>query len=253
MHYIYSGCKFTKADSSGNDALTLFGPDDRYELSYCKIDFRALDTDEQDECISLVRGAKVYMHDCTIMGGIKAVLAGNGDHPTEDQHGELTMKRVAIMGCGRRCPEAQDGVTVTMEECWIADWGTPFDVRAFGAWAHQDGTITARRCLFTRSSGSKWVLGFSTTLKDWFAHIGQAVNDYGIGALFRAKTYWRGVTRGLTADTGGKVQAIQCYKYPEWVVVENADEFLSYVEAMEIYKNILRSQERFLPPLVVFP
>lgn len=251
MHYIYSGCTFTRAESSGNDALTLFGPEDTYELSFCFIDFR--DLDEQDECISLVRGARVYIHDCTILGGIKAILAGNGDHPEEDRKGELTMRRVIIDGCGRRCPEAQDGVTVIMEECWVSDWGKPFDVRAFGAWAHKGGSITAKNCLFTRTSESKWALGFGTTIKDWFAHIGQAVNDYGISALFRGKTYWRGVTRGLTADNGGRVTAIQCYKYPDWVVVENADDFISYDEAFTIYCRIMWSQGRRVPYVEELP
>lgn len=230
-HNIFRNLVFDAADSCGGDCLTLFGPDDTTDVYNCTFDLSEVPTELQDEAISLVKGAKVNISDSIIVGSIKAILAGNGDHPEEDAEcGRLEMQNCIILGAGRRCPEAQDGVRVYMKNCWIADWGLRFDTRAFGAWAHKNASITAVDCLFTQSVPATF------DLMRWFTdhmnHIGQAVNDSGLSALFKAKTYVSGFRRGLTADDGGTVTAINCYRNSPKILIENCSGYMDYDSAL---------------------
>ncbi|WP_298032474.1 hypothetical protein [uncultured Desulfovibrio sp.] len=220
--------------SPGEDGLTVYGPGGAVEIVGRVFDFRGVPAADQDEVISGVDGSVVRLRGCVILGGIKAMLAGNGDHPVADAAGaHWELSDCAIIGSGRRCPEAQDGVTVTMRRCWVHDWGRAFDVRAFGAWAHRGGRIMAEDCLFTQSAGLLG-LGLGNTLRDVANHIGQAVNDYGLSALLRPRTYLPGVCRGLTADTGGLALATRCYRNRRWIRVEGCNDFASYGRALDM-------------------
>lgn len=235
---IYRNLVFDSADSSGGDCLTLFGPD-QTDIYNCTFDLSEAPVESQDEAISLVRGAKVCIHDSLIVGSIKAILAGNGEYPEEDaERGHLEMHNCIILGAGRRCPEAQDGVRVYMKNCWIADWGLRFDTRAFGAWAHKNASITAIDCLFTQSVPAtfdmrRWVV-------DHMNHIGQAVNDSGFSALFKAKTYVSGFRRALTADDGGAVTASNCYRNSPKIIIENCSDYMDYDSALNRAVHITR-------------
>lgn len=228
---------FTTATDAGADAITCFGPGVTL-IEDCVIDFTRLPQNEQDEGISGVNGAKVTMRRCVFINCRKALLAGNGDHAEADAQGaQWLIEDCILIGCGRRCPEAQDGARVTMRRCWLHDWGRAFDVRAFGAWAHRGGRIVAEDCLFTQSGGIL-SLGLRNSLVDVSNHIGQAVNDYGLSALLRLRTYLPGVCRGLTADTGGLTLATRCYRNRPWIRIDNCDPYMDRDDARIIVQRI---------------
>ena len=231
---------FTTAADVGADAITCFGPGVTL-IEDCVIDFTALPKNAQDEGISGVNGAKVTMRRCVPINCRKAILAGNGDHPDADAQGaEWLIEDCILIGCGRRCPEAQDGARVTMRRCWMHNWGRAFDVRAFGAWAHRGGKILAEDCLFTQSGGLL-SLGVKNTAVDLGHHIGQAVNDEGLKALLWPKTYRPGVARGLTQDNEGTVLSSRCYKNKPWICVGNCSSFMKKDEARRIVQQLEKS------------
>lgn len=228
----------TGPDTPLEDGVTAQGPYRVTIISDRVFDFRGYPTSQQDEVISGVNGATVRLERCVILGGIKALLAGNGDHPGNDINcAHWDMEDCIIIGAGRRCPEAQDGTTVTMRRCWLHNWGRTFDVRAFGAWAHRGGRIVSEDCLFTQS-GNILSLGLRNSLVDVANHIGQAVNDYGLSALLRLRTYLPGVCRGLTADTGGLALATRCYRNRRWIRIENCDPYMDRDDARLIVQRI---------------
>lgn len=200
-----------------------------------------------------VDGADVRLSGVVILGGIKAILAGNGDHPGNDvRYARWELEDCVIIGSGRRCPEAQDGTTVTMRRCWVHDWGSTFDVRAFGAWAHRGARIIAEDCLFTQSQQSQlwpWGLDLFTVMMDMGNHIGQAVNDNGLGALLRPRTYLPGPCRGLTADTGGLTLATRCYRNRPWIRVDGCNNYIDRAAARDIITRIATSCPDMTPYL----
>ena len=234
----YRGGVCTGPTTPEGDGIVASGPGHVTIISDKVFDWRDVPTSQQDEVISGVDGANVRLQRCVILGGIKAILAGNGDHPGNDMRfGHWEMEDCVIMGAGRRCPEAQDGTTVTMRRCWVHDWGSTFAVRSFGAWAHRGGKIIAEDCLFTQSSG---LLGFGllNTFIDLANHVGQSVNDYGLGALFRPRTYMPGICRALTADTGGQVIATRCYRNRRWISIDGCDPLIGRDKARAIVAHI---------------
>lgn len=123
-------------DNPKDDGLTVYGSNNQPTVVRQRVyDFRVCPKADQDEVLSGVDGADVRLSGVVILGGIKAILAGNGDHPGNDTlSARWLLEDCVILGAGRRCPEAQDGTTVIMRRCWIHDWGRTFDVRAFGGW-----------------------------------------------------------------------------------------------------------------------
>lgn len=239
---IIRGQVIRTAADVGNDAVTCFGPGETI-IEDCVIDFRALSPDEQDEGISGVCGARVVLRRCLLLGCKKALLAGNGDHPEEDAAGaEWLIEDCVLLECGRRCPEAQDGTKVTMRRCWIHDWGNRFDERAFGAWARTGAYIYAEDCLFTQSGG-RFSLGLWCTLKDVFSHVGQAVSMYGIGGIFRARSWLPGVCRGLTADEDGRVKAVRCYRNKSWIRIDGCESYIDEEQATLLIKRLPPSRD----------
>ena len=220
------------------DGATAHGPGRVTIISDRVFDFRDCPAKKQDEVISGVDGANVRLQRCVILGGIKAILAGNGDHPGSDMRfGHWEMEDCVIMGAGRRCPEVQDFVELTMRRCWIHNWGRAFDERVFAGWAHRGGRLVAEDCLFTQSGGI-FSLGLCATLADIFSHIGQACNDEGLSGLLHWQTYMPGVCRGLTASTGGLVLGTRCYRNRRWIWLENCDPFIGSAEALQIVAGI---------------
>lgn len=235
-----SGLFCTGPASAGEDGITVFGEDGQLQIVNSVFDFRAVPAAEQDEVISMVAGASLRLKNCVILGGIKAILAGNGDHPCADWPvSRLDMENCVILGSGRRCPEAQDGTTIIMRKCWIHDWGKAFDVRAFGAWARRGGRIIAEDCLFTQPR-SFLPLGWRTLVQDMVGHVGNAVNVAGVLALFSSRTWLSGGCRGLTAETetGGFVLASRCYRNRRWIRIDNCSSFLPRSAAREIVVSL---------------
>lgn len=89
----------------------------------------------------------------------------------------------------------------------------------------------------TQSSG---LLGFGllNTFIDLANHVGQSVNDYGLGALFRPRTYLPGICRALTADTGGQVIATRCYRNRRWIFIDGCDPLIGRDKARAIVAHI---------------
>ena len=223
----------------GGDGLIIYGPHQPTEIRQRVYDFRKCPKADQDEVLSGVDGADVRLSGVVILGGIKAILAGNGDHPGNDvRYARWELEDCVIIGSGRRCPEAQDGTTITMRRCWIHDWGAHFDVRSFGAWAHRGARIIAEDCLFTQSEIWPWGLDVLTAMTDLGNHIGQAVNDHGLAALLHPRSYLPGPCRGLTADTGGLALATRCYRNRRWIRIEGCSDYIDRSAARQIVAQI---------------
>lgn len=196
----------------GGDAITVFGPGhpssvaEKTLIRNCIINFLGVPAKEQDEAISGVHGAVVECENVVIMGSIKAFLCGNGDYPKVDkERARWKMRNVAMLGCGRRCPEAQHGTEVDMEYCLVENWGEVFDVRSFGAWAHLGAYIEARNCLFiqNKKANNLWQL-----IAGFCSHFGQAWNDM----PSNTRDYFSlGNYRGATASRDGKIKLVNCY------------------------------------------
>ena len=185
----------------GGDCVRLFGPDGDALIERCVFDLAAVPLDEQDEAIDLICGARATIRECVFLGCKKAILAGNGDWPDEDaSYGIVSLHHCVFIGCGRRCPEVQDGVHASMSECWVHNWGAGcFDVRTFGAWAHRGATLTVKGSLFSRTRGlTRWHWAV-----DHANHLGEAVKDGSLLDVFSATSWISGADRGLDYTGGG--------------------------------------------------
>ena len=173
------------------DGLRVWGGNGKVELHRCVFDFRNVPAEEQDEAVDCIKGAHVYFDGCVFIGCKKAVLCGNGDYPLEDHSGQCTFSNCAFLGCGRRCPEVQDGVMAVMYKCWVHDWGVNhFDVRTFGARVSADATLYINDSLFTRSHG----IGFKNFWTDVANQIGECVNESGV--LYALLHPWQALKPG---------------------------------------------------------
>lgn len=208
-----------------------------YSVSNVLVDFSSLPLDKIDECCSVTRGGSADFINCTFKGAEKICLIGSGD---EDQREREAGKKVYFRNCvftegSRRMPEVQSGMECYLLNCTISNWcirqpTDPAKARGFGAWAHDGGKIYAVACRFEQDSFWK---GLKAMVSDLLGHLGNAVNESGIAALFKPKSWLPGVCRGLTATDGGYVEAIGCTKNHWWIRIENnaeADE-----EAMEAF------------------
>ena len=225
------------------DGLGLFDGEE-YFIHDCIIDMS--NADDVDEAAAVTWGSSADFRRCVIRDTGKLFLCGSGD---ENKRRNEFDKTVSFSDCiledfGRRGPEVQCGMQVSMRNCLIRNWGNPdyFDVRNFGAWAHDDGTIHAFECVF-------WQDKFSRPMKqaaqDIIAHIGQAVNDAGIIALLYPSTFLPGVCRALTATDGGEVSAVLCYKNHWWLKLENSECKMDEYEAKELIAR-LEEMRKFL-------
>lgn len=204
----------TTPDDCG-DGIVLYGPD-TWLLSNCVVDFSNCPSAVLDECLTTVNHADAEINESIFTGSPKGVLLGNGDHPDTDPGSTVTMNYCTMSECGRRMPEAQDGVQVVLKNCTIRNWGIKdrFDVRCFGAWAHHGASIIAIECRFEQTSFFQ--TGFLNFFKDLANHIGQAINDRGIFGL-TLKDFLPGVCRGLIATDNGEVKAVGCTKNKWWI------------------------------------
>jgi len=197
-----------------------FADGQHYDVSDCIIDFSGVPLDKQDEAAAITWGSSATFRRCVIRGAGKLVLCGSGD---EDKVGIEIDKRVSFYDCifedfGRRGPEVQSGMQVSLHNCLIRNWGDPdrFTTRNFGAWAHKGGRIDAYGCIYWQDNFWRPIGQFWADLID---HIGQAWNDEGIRGLFRLSTYIPGVCKGLLATDGGEAYAWQCYRNHWWIAL----------------------------------
>lgn len=243
--------KFISQPGFGGDGIGLCSKQEHL-IENCIIDLSNCKLSDLDEAIGITWGASATIKRCVIRGAGKLVLCGSGD---KDQHSiDEWGKTVHFEDCilrdfGRRGPEVQYGMRVTMNNCLIENWGDPerFTVRNFGAWAHGEGaridcenTLFMQKSLFTRN--------FFSDLK---GHIGQAVNDGGFGRFFTREAWQPGRCRGLVATDKGQVSAKNCYKNKLWIRIENCESWMDKEEAQELY-NKLTNMEKELENGLLF-
>lgn len=206
-----TGNVYTAADINGHgDLVTCLGTETAKTWNYknCVFDLRGTPLDQQDEMFSVVQGAHASLENCVFLGGKKAILCGSGD--SGDWGGSLTMKNCVVIGCGRRMPEAQQGYTVTMNGCWLHNWGIEetFDVRTFAVWVHDSATADVTGCVFTRNTG----LGGNSD-KDIAEWIGWYTNEFGaLQALGKERYGVSGSLRAIERIGGGSFTASNNYR-----------------------------------------
>lgn len=198
-----------------DDGLGLCMQDAYYVVTNCIIDMTGRDC---DEAVAITWGAQASFTDCVFRGASKLVLCGSGD---ADKRNIESKRRVIFNHClfenfGRRGPEVQSSMVVELNDCVIRNWAQDdhFNTRSFACWAHDGGLLIANNCAFIQDSISR---SFSNTIVDICNHIGQRVNDGGLLALLKPKTYLPGVCRGLIASDGGCVTAHDCCKNVWWI------------------------------------
>lgn len=206
----------TAPTNEGGDGLILDGSDGYYSLENVTIDFTEVPSAQLDENLTTMRGCVATIRNCHFRGGIKLALCGNGDFPEADKHGNVLFENCVFENFGRRGPEAQDGVTVTLRNCTIRNWGisSRFDVRSFAAWAHSGATIIAENCRFEQDKF--WQCSLWETLVGIANHIGNDFND----RCLSWRSFMPCVCRGLMATDGGKVVSRNCTKNHWWIRIE---------------------------------
>lgn len=209
-----------------------------YHIHDCIIDMSQCNPDDVDEAFSVTYGSSALVERCVIRGAGKLILCGSGD---KEQAENEKFKFVEFDSCiledfGRRGPEVQAGMQVIMRKCLVRNWGSTdyFNVRNFGAWAHNGGSITAVNCIFIQENS----IFSKNFFADLVSHVGQAVNDEGLLALLNPSTYVPGICRGLTATCGGKVSALSCYKDHWWISVQNANGKMDAEDAKELIDSL---------------
>ena len=126
----------TKPVSHGADGLCLCDGQE-YWVHDCYIDLQDNPLDDLDEALGITYGSHGLVERCVIRGAGKLVLCGCGD---DDKVPLETGKSVIFRNCifeqgGRRFPEVQDGMRITLQRCLIQEWGkkSRFIDRSFGA------------------------------------------------------------------------------------------------------------------------
>lgn len=235
------GVEFTVNDGLGMYRIK------SYLIRDTVIDLSALPLEEMDECCSSTWGASATFERCVIRGAGKLFLCGSGDPDKREveQSRRVKLRDCILEGFGRRGPEVQAGMRVTMEYCLIRNWGEPsrFDVRSFASWAHHGGRIDAIGCVWWQDRFSRPLGQF---VRDLAAHIGQAWNDEGWLGLLRPSTYLPGVCRGLLAGPGGEAYAWRCWRNRWWIMLpwRTSSAMMPKDEALELVDGLEEMAER---------
>lgn len=243
--------RITMPSSKGGDGLPLC--DGQYWVIRDSIvDLSACPLCLIDEAAGITWGSSALFENCVIRGAGKLVLCGCGDkaHVAEETGKSVTFIHCILEDAARRLPEVQDGMHAILQGCLVRNWGEPerfnYDPehpdRAFGAWAHGGGSLSAVGCVF-------WQDGFARPWgqfwRDIAHHVGQAVNDEGLLALLNPRTYMPGVCRGLTASAGGYASAQRCWANKWWISLgQNAAAGMTRAEAFELIADLEEMADR---------
>jgi len=205
---------------------------DMYIVEDCIVDMFTQKNVEFDEACGITWGAAAIFRRCMFDFAGKLVLVGSGD---EDKRPLEENRFVRFEDCwfrnfGRRGPEIQSGTRAEMEGCFIENWGEPFvwDTRAFGVWVHDGGRLKIKNSMFVQLDEQ---IPFKLWLKDKVGHIGQAIHDHGLKALFQPRTYVNGWRRACTVEDDGELMAENCYKSSRDLVIDNLFGEMSQDEA----------------------
>ena len=227
-----------KTPNESGDGIVVWGSehlDKNIIVENCTVDFSDIPSNQLDENISFIKGARVSVENCVFTNGIKLALCGNGDYPKEDKKAEIHFKNCLFKDFGRRGPEAQDGACVFLDNCVIWNWGieSRFDVRSFAGWAHSGARIFMNNCVFVQDKFFQCSL--KNMIVDLANHIGNDIND----KCLSYKSFIPGVMKGLFSTDNGYVFADNIYK-PHWVYIEKNPVFhrVSKSTAKTIIKDV---------------
>ena len=227
-----------------------------FHVHDCIIDLSGVPLSEMDEAFSPTWGAHGLIESCLIRGAGKLVLCGCGDEQTPGSEAAkeigkgVTFKRCVLEDFGRRGPEVQGGMVVVLSQCLVRNWGVPsrFDTRAFGAWAHDGGVISAQHTIFHQSDfcPSLWCW-----LRDHIGHFGQAINERGFfRALFHKDAWLSGYRRGLTAGPKGFVFANLCHVTDSRIVIDTPYKPMNEIEYATLLNELTVMVDRLVDELV---
>lgn len=237
------GRKLINSPNLDGDGITLCDGE-HYYIQDVIVDLSDWNTDEIDEAIGITWGCSAVISNCIFTGAGKLVLCGSNDPDKADveKGKEVIFNNCVFEHFGRRGPEVQCGMKVQLNDCFILDWGSDdrFDTRNFGAWVHGEGSeLTAVNCIFGQHSlgrGKHW-------FKDWYNHLGQAINDEGILSIFKKRSWVSGRRRALTASNGGIARAINCYKSSDELIIDGLE---SEMSEMEFSRRMLQFTQTFM-------
>jgi len=168
--YTYEGKTFNTVDPVHRDVLPLCGAN-HWVLRNCTIDATGLPC---DEALSVTWGASAELYNCTIKGAAKLVLCGSGDadHLADERGKTVLFSNCVFSNFGRRAPEVQSSMVVTLRDCTISDWGTPFDTRTFAAFTHSGGTLVVENLTYSPPSlpVGRRIVSFANWLGYTFSH-----------------------------------------------------------------------------------
>lgn len=208
------------------------------------VNFFECSLDDIDEAIAITRGGSAIVRNCIFEGAEKLALIGGGDE--EWRHVEEG-KTVIFLNCifrngSRRMPEVQCGMNCFLINCTIENWcepsrqpKNPAKARGFGAWAHDGGTIVAVNCSFNQKPFWK---GLPLMLFDVLGHLGNAINESGLRAIFNWHSWIPGIMRGLTASDGGTSYALDCTKNRRWIRIEGEVDRESFWNLSDVRKIV---------------
>lgn len=209
--------RITHPADLGGDGLHLCDGH-HYIIEDSIVDFSALPLEVMDEAVGVSWGSSAELRRCLVRGAGKLFLCGSGDADKASLEDGRTVELVecVLEDAGRRLPEVQAGMAVTLYRCLVRNWGCPtrHTVRDFGAWAHNGGSLVAVDTVF-------WQDGFWRPLPQMLAdmanHLGQAVNDEGLAGLLKPRNWLPGVCRGLTETDTGRAYALRCWSNRWWI------------------------------------
>ena len=219
-----------------------------YTITDTIIDLMNTPLDQLDEALSVTWGAPATFRRCLFRGTGKLVLIGSGDKDkAEIERGKYaTFEECVFMDFGRRGIEVQAPMSARVGRCVFMGWGDPrrFDVRNFATWTHGLTLTSVSNSIYWQASTRR---PLRQTVVDVANHIGQAVNDKGVKALFLPRTYRRGVLRAVEGMTQvmhchfrpAKLDAIRKYRTRPPMPADEAATL--YREVMEPFRDYLQS------------
>lgn len=216
------------------DGLTLEGNGGTYNLEHIIIDFGEY-TGEIDENISTVNGCKAIISNSVFRNGIKLALHGSGDNPQQDIHGRVIYNNCIFENFGRRGPEVQDGIMLTLNNCIIKNWGDPkyFNKRSFGSYCRNGSRLVFNDCVFIQNKFWKNTKQFFVDIGN---HIGNTFNEFIETNQFSLTNCLPGVMQGATS-INGTIIINDCYKNKKWIYIENMDNCISKRKALDIVQQ----------------
>lgn len=236
-HKLIQNMDIRTIEKTGDDGIGIDGDNINHAIiDNCTVNLEAVPLKDQDELLGITHCADTEVFYSRFSHGIKAILCGSGDADKEVRKSApiVLFRECTIQHFGRRGPEVQNRYVVIVEGCTIRNWGMKdvFDVRAFGAWAHDGGVLIMKNCRFEQTSFFQ--TGILNFVKDLWNSFWQAWNDEKLLGWLDWKTYLPGVCKGAFATDKGYIKLINCTKNKWWIYLQNnrqeVDSSIDYME-----------------------